>query len=107
MFSFITSKIRNKLIAAFLIAALVPLLALAWLLHQQSGSALTQQAFAQLDAVRQIKANQVKAYFEQIENQVVTFSENRMIVDAMSEFPDALLTAREENEITQDQIKEQ
>ncbi len=105
-FSAITSKIRNKLILAFLVVALIPLLALAWLLHQQSGSSLTQQAFAQLDAVRQIKANQVKAYFEQIENQVVTFSENRMIVEAMTQFPDALLAARDENEISQDQIKE-
>jgi len=106
IFSAIASKIRNKLLLAFLFVALVPLLALAWLLHQQSGAAVKKQAFAQLDAVRQIKANQVKAYFEQMENQVVTFSENRMVVEAMTQFPDALSSAREENEVSQDQIKE-
>ena len=99
-FSAISSKIRNKLLIAFLVVALVPLLCLAWILHQQSGNALQQQAFAQLDAVRQIKANQVKAYFQQIEDQVVTFSENSMVVDAMRQFPDALKTARQENEVT-------
>ena len=102
--SAITSKIRNKLVLAFLVVALVPLLSLAWLLHQRSSDALAEQAFSQLDAVRTIKANQVKQYFEQIENQITTFSENRMIREAMQEFPSALKNARTENGVSSDKV---
>ena len=104
--SFITSKIRNKLVVAFLAVALLPLIGLAWSLSSKSDSSLMEQAFNQLSAVRTIKANQLTEYFELIENQIVTFSENRMVVDAMSEFPRALETARNENSVSEDELKQ-
>ena len=103
--SFVTSKIRNKLVLAFLVVALLPLLALSWTLYRQSADSLTEQAFSQLEAVQTIKANQVKRYFRQIENQIQTFSENRMIVEAMREFPEALKAARSENSIADNDIE--
>ena len=51
-----------------------------------SRSALEQDTFSKLTAVREMKAQQVEDYFEQIRNQVVTFSENSMIVEATKVF---------------------
>jgi PAS domain S-box-containing protein len=44
------------------------------------------EALSKLTAVREMKAQQIEDYFKQIRNQVVTFSEDRMIVDAMKAF---------------------
>jgi|GEM_PF-565920 len=44
------------------------------------------EAFNKLTAVREMKAQQIEDYFQQIRNQVITFSEDRMIVDAMKAF---------------------
>jgi PAS domain S-box-containing protein len=42
--------------------------------------------FNKLTAVREMKAQQIEDYFTSIANQILTFSESRMIVDAMREF---------------------
>ena len=97
IYSAYTSKVRNKLIAWFLLVSLVPLLLLAYVLSSRTGAALQSQAFEQLSAVRTIKENQVKSYFKQIEGQIQTFSENGMVREAMVAFPTALANAREEN----------
>ena len=102
----VTSKIRNKLILAFLVVAMVPAIALAMTLYRNSADSLVEQAFGQLDAVRTIKTNQVNDYFNLIKNQVTTFSENRMVVDAMRQFPDALISARSENNVSEAELKQ-
>ena len=58
--------------------------------------ALQQDTFNKLTAVREMKAQQVEDYFEQIRNQVVTFSESRMVVDAMRDLNSALQILRTE-----------
>ena len=103
--TFFTSKIRNKLVLAFLVVALLPLLFLSVVANNGTKKSLMNQAFAQLDAVRQVKANQTQQYFQFINNQITTFSENTMVVDAMRAFPAALATAREENGITAADLK--
>jgi hypothetical protein len=54
-------------------------------------SALENQAFAKLTAVREMKASHVEDYFQQIRQQVLTFSENRMVIDAMRNFRNATI----------------
>ena len=51
--------------------------------------ALEQEAFNRLTAVREVKSQQIEDYFQSIRHQVVTFSEDKMIVDAMRTFTDA------------------
>ena len=104
--SAITSKIRNKLILSFLLVSLVPLFAFAWAMQQQSGNTLRQQAFSQLNAVQTIKANQISQYFTQIKNQVTTFSENEMVVDAMTAFPVALSSAIRDNGVPEEDLEQ-
>jgi anti-anti-sigma regulatory factor/HAMP domain-containing protein len=48
--------------------------------------AIEKQEFKKLTAVREMKAREVEAYFQQIRNQVQTLSEDRMIVNAMKAF---------------------
>jgi methyl-accepting chemotaxis protein len=50
---------------------------------------LEEQAFSKLTAMREMKTSQVQDYFKQIANQVVTLSEDRMIVEAMKVFKTA------------------
>ncbi len=93
----ITSRIRNKLMLTFLVVAIVPLLVLAVILHQKSANQLVEQSFSQLQTVRTIKANQINSYFDFIKNQMASFAEDQMTVDAMRAFPEAMRKAREEN----------
>jgi PAS domain S-box-containing protein len=58
--------------------------------------ALEKAAFEKLTAVREMKSRQIEDYFRSIEKQVLTFSEDRMIVDAMSAFRDSFLSIQGE-----------
>jgi len=51
--------------------------------------ALEQEAFNRLTAVREVKSQQIEDYFQSIRHQVLTFSEDKMIVDAMRTFSGA------------------
>ena len=53
--------------------------------YWQGRQALEKTAFDNLTAIRETRAHQIESYFGQIRNQVVTLSENRMIVEAMGE----------------------
>ena len=57
--------------------------------YKDGRSALEKQAFAKLTAVREMKASHVEDYFQQIRRQVLTFSEDRMVIDAMRNFRSA------------------
>lgn len=79
-------KIRNKVLLVLIPSVLVTICAIAYLSVQASQEALKTAAFNQLVAVRELKASQIEDYFKKIRNQVETFSENKMIVDAMEDF---------------------
>lgn len=96
----IATKFRNKLIVALFGVSLVPLAALAYALFQTSSGAITQQAFNQLDAVRTIKSTQVQDYFRTIQNQIGTFADDKMIVEALRDFRATFHKVREENSVT-------
>ncbi len=48
--------------------------------------ALQQESFNKLTAVREMKTNQIEDYFQQIDGQVRTLSEDRMIIEAVQAF---------------------
>ncbi len=68
-------------------------------------STLRQEAFAKLTAVREIKKNAIESYFQHINDQVITFSENGMIVDAMRTFAHTAATFRDDNAMDPARIK--
>jgi len=62
------------------------------------------EAFNKLVAVREIRKNGIESYFATIHDQVLTLSENRMVVDAMRGFRDRFRSFRGENAIGADEI---
>ena len=105
-YNWVTSKIRNKLLFLLAIVAFVPMLALGYSMYQSASKGIEKQAFAQLTAIRTVKAKQIEDYFGQIDNQIQTFSQNLSIVDAMKEFPAALAAARTEVQVDEAQMDE-
>ena len=82
-------KLSLKFILAFFLVGMIPLSAMGILALNQSSTALRSLAFNQLDGLRDVKKSQLARYFETLESQVVTFTEDRMIVSAMQEFKTA------------------
>jgi len=62
-------------------------------------STLRREALNKLIAVRDIKKIAIEQYFQTINDQVITFSDNQMIVDAMRKFKEAFHSVRTENNV--------
>jgi methyl-accepting chemotaxis protein len=97
-------KLGAKLLTAFLIVGVIPFAVMAIVALTKAQSALHEQAFAQMQSMRDVKKGQVISYLDTIKNQALTFSENRMIITAMSEFSQAFDAFRDENDIDSDEI---
>ena len=78
--------IRNR---ALLVLALVGVGASGLTAHtgwRDAREALVEQSFQKLTAVREAKADQVEVYFQSIVDQVITLSDDTMILEAMRDF---------------------
>ena len=100
-------KIRTKLTIGFLACGIVPLaiVSIANYAGMKSGmTTLTEEAsedmrskvVASLQAQQALKKDQIEKYFESIRDQILTFSEDRMTVDAMREFKQSFKSYREQ-----------
>ncbi len=65
----------------------------------QTAGTLRMEAVAKLTAVRQAKAGAVQRYFQTVNDQIITFSEDEMVVNAMQEFALAFRQFRAENKL--------
>ena len=92
-------KLSTKLFLILICVGLIPFSLIGIISLLKSSSALEKQAFAHLKSIRELKKNQVLRYFQNVENQIITFSENKMIIEAMREFRLAFSQFREENSI--------
>ncbi len=103
-------KIRTKLTLGFLACGLVPLAIAAVTSHmginrgmttlrEQANADIQEKMAASLQSQKSLKKVQIEQYFESIRDQVLTFSEDRMIVDAMSAFRNSFRQYREEASI--------
>jgi methyl-accepting chemotaxis protein len=81
-------RLRNKLLAAMLIAGLMPLAITTFLVARQSDQALESAALKQLESVREVKKSQVERYFALLHQQVRELAESTMTVDALRELRD-------------------
>ncbi len=93
-------RIRTKILAAFFIVAVVAIAVIAFFAFLVGSSTLREEYFSELTAVREMKASQIEDYFRLIEDQVVIFSEDRMIIEAMRAFDDGLHTLEEDLRFT-------
>ncbi len=85
----IKTKITAALVCIGIVSAVSASLIIGWMSTDYGKKALKQSAEDQLISIREIKKTQIEGYFQQIENQVKTFSNDRMIIDAMQEFNSA------------------
>ena len=92
-------NLKTKLLAAFLCVGIIPFAAMAMISLSKAQNALNDQAFAQMQSMRDVKKGQVEQYLETIKNQILTFSEDHMIVEAMAQFSDAFESFQSENDI--------
>ena len=81
--------IRKKMILILLCAGLIPMGVFAWFSMSQTSQALLDINKDRLISLREEKKLQIENYFKQIEGQVITFSESRMVVDAVQNFSSA------------------
>ena len=111
-------KIRSKLTIGFLACGLIPMVLLAITsytamrtgLLEQSQSAeedLRHKVSSSLQAQHALKKASIEAYFESIRDQVLTFSEDRMVVDAMREFTTAFKNYRDQADLGVSDIDKQ
>ena len=105
-------KIRTRLMLGFLACGLLPIIAIATanILTAAKGTEsietaarndLEQKAKDHLVALRDIKKQQIENYFGAIRDQVLTFSEDQMVVEAMSSFRQAFTDYRAERALEQ------
>ncbi len=89
--------LKTKLVLTYLLVGLAPLLTVGIYSWQKSSSALSEAAVEKLIAVRDVKGEAVKRYFEGIRDQIITFSDNIMVRDAMESFSKEFKTFSSEN----------
>jgi serine phosphatase RsbU (regulator of sigma subunit) len=81
-------KIGVRLTILFFTIAFLSISVIGYLSYDQAKTSLQKESFNRLTAVREMKATQIEDYFQEIRNQVVTFSENHSVIGAMHEFKD-------------------
>jgi PAS domain S-box-containing protein len=79
-------KIGTKLLLVTVVITTVVILVNGLYSSNSIRATVEEQSFAKLTAVREMKTQQIEDYFLQIRNQVLTLSENKMIITATSEF---------------------
>jgi anti-anti-sigma regulatory factor/HAMP domain-containing protein len=78
--------IRTKMLIAFVAVAVLAIGVSGFIGFTVAEDALQEESFNKLTAVREMKANQIEDYFQQIRGQVATLSEDRMILEATKAF---------------------
>lgn len=96
--------LQNRLLLALLAISLVPLMVLGLSMYLLASNAIMKEATDRLAAVRTIKANQIQSYFHSIQDQIQTFSEDRMVIQAMSDFEKGMTSVQLDNEVTEGQL---
>ncbi len=101
----IGNSIASKLYTLLLMIGLLPMLVVGFSMYQWGYNGMEKLSFSQLNSIKTIKSKQVTDYFQLIRDQVLTFSENQMIVEAMRAFPNAQANALLDAEIGSEELE--
>ena len=99
-------NLRAKLLLQFITIGVLPLLVMGGLAYQIASSSLERSSFEKLSSVRSIKKSAISRYFQTIQDQIVTFSENKMVIDAARSFRSEFQSVIEENEIDEEKLSQ-
>jgi len=96
-------KLKTQLILTSVLLGIIPAAIIAafigWISLDTGRTAIEEQAIEKLISQREAKKSEIEAYFETLKSQVQTFSNDRMIIDAMSAFKTAFRDYRDEETI--------
>src|SRR5678809_1177250 len=82
-------KIRYKLLLILMALGATAVLVSGYVGYKSAESSLTDAVMRQLMGVRRAKAQQIESYFRTLKSHVRTLSEDRMLIDATTEFGNA------------------
>ncbi len=99
-------SIKTKLTLGFLSIGIISIIITGSLCYLNTKNSLKKVYFDKLTAIRATKTNQIESYLDQIRNQVITFSEDQMIIDAMNQFNTASYNVKKDNYLTDSQISQ-
>ena len=78
-------KLKPKLIFAFLLVGIIPLIVVGWLSYQKASSALMHSSFNGLEAIRGIKKAQIEGFFLERSGDAKVLADNPFIRQAMKD----------------------
>jgi len=93
-----TWTIQKKMILTLLLVGLIPMGIFTWFSTSQISQSLLDVNKERLVSLREEKKLQIENYFKQIAGQAATFSESRMVVDAVRKLSSAVKELEEEDE---------
>jgi len=88
--------IKKKLIIILLLIGLIPLISLSFFSYQKVDTEFLLNNKNRLVALREQKRMVIEDYFKQIENQLITFSEDLTIIDATYKFKETFKSVESE-----------
>ncbi len=100
-------SLKAKLLLSFLCIGIVPLALVSAISIYKADTALHDQVFSQMRSIRDIKRGQVERYLQTIKNQIITLSEDRMVVEAMAELSESFSTFSQETVSDSNSLKAQ
>lgn len=98
-------KLREKTLIMLFSIALITTCILGAIAFIIGNDELENESFKKLTAIRELKANQIENYFQQIFDQVISFSENTMVVDAAKDFKIGFENIEEELNYSQQNLE--
>ena len=98
-------SIRSKLVILLLLTSILSILIIAWQGYRSAKNALNEAAHNQLNTLCTEKIQQVKSYFDSIENQILGFADNRVVIEALNEFRTAFHLANRESPSEKDKAQ--
>lgn len=98
-------QINAKLTIAFFVIAFSSITIIGFLSYFKGKRSLEEESFNRLTAVREMKAAQIEDYFQQISNQIITFSEDHTIIEAMQAFKHGFDTIAYELQLSESDLQ--
>lgn len=101
---YLNRKLGTKVLSGFLAAVIITILSISIVSYNIASDGMHHEGIQKLTAIREIKGSQIESYFQNVRNQVETYSENRMIIDAMKDFKSSFHSIKNELDVDQDAL---
>jgi anti-anti-sigma regulatory factor/HAMP domain-containing protein len=100
------NNIRSQLILTISLVAIFSAGLSSYIAFNLAQKSSKEDALKELISIRELKAREIEEYFQQIKNQIITFSEDRMIIEAMTAFTLAFNSLDQELDISEEKLEE-